>query len=122
MGKTVLVVDDHPATVALVRAALEGEGFTVLSAANGAEGLAAVEAHAPDLVILDLNMPVMGGIEALRRLRQDPKTRLLPVIIATVQMDQASVVEGWMSGAERYLQKPLRIENLLAEVKQLLAA
>jgi len=122
MGKTVLVVDDHPATVALVRAALEGEGFTVLSAANGAEGLAAVEEHAPDLVILDLNMPVMGGIEALRRLRQDPKTRLLPVIIATVQMDQASQVEGWMSGAERYLEKPLRVEHLLAEVKHLLAA
>jgi DNA-binding response OmpR family regulator len=120
MGKTVLVVDDHPATVALVRAALEDEGFSVLGAVNGAEGLAQVEAHSPDLVILDLNMPVMGGIETLRRLRLDPKTHLLPVIIATVQMDQASVIEGWMSGAERYLQKPLRVEELLAAVKQLL--
>jgi twitching motility two-component system response regulator PilH len=120
MGKTVLVVDDHPATVALVRAALEEEGFSVLSAVNGAEGLAQVEAHSPDLVILDLNMPVMGGIETLRRLRLDPKTHLLPVIIATVQMDQASVIDGWMSGAERYLQKPLRVDELLAAVKQLL--
>jgi twitching motility two-component system response regulator PilH len=122
MGKTVLVVDDHPATVALVRAALEDEGFSVLSAVNGAEGLAQVETHAPDLVILDLNMPVMGGIETLRRLRLDPKTHLLPVIIATVQMDQASVIDGWMSGAERYLQKPLRVDELLTAVKQLLSS
>jgi len=122
MSRRVLVADDHPPVIIMIRKALEGEGFSVLSARTGDECLAAVDAEQPDLLILDLVMPGMGGMEVLRTLRQDPDTRHLPVIVLTARKAQGDVLDGWLGGADRYLTKPFRIEELLAAVEDVLAA
>jgi DNA-binding response OmpR family regulator len=122
MGKKILVVDDHPATVGLISEVLMGEGFSVLSAENGPDGLALVEEEKPDLVILDVMMPVMSGLEVLRTLRGNPQTVYLPVVVLTGRDAHADVLEGWMGGADRYLTKPCGMEELVAAVKQMLDA
>jgi two-component system copper resistance phosphate regulon response regulator CusR len=121
MGECVLVVDDHPPMVKLIRDALEKEGYLVLSAENGAEGLRVAAAHRPDLVILDVEMPVMNGFEVLRALRLKVATGTLPVIMLTVHKDPQDLLSGWMGGADLYLTKPCRIEEVVAAVKQTLA-
>ena len=120
MGKRVLVADDHVPMVNLIESALTKEGFSVLSARDGLECLQKVEAERPDLLILDVMMPVMDGLKVLRALRQSPQTRLLPVIMLTVRKEQEDVVGGYMGGADRYLTKPCRIEELVTAVKQML--
>jgi len=121
MGECVLVVDDHPPMVKLIRDALEKEGYLVLSAQNGAEGLRVAAAHRPDLVILDVEMPVMNGFEVLRALKLKVGTRALPVIMFTVHKDPQDLLAGWMGGADQYLTKPCRIEEVVAAVKRALA-
>jgi DNA-binding response OmpR family regulator len=122
MGKRVLVVDDHPPTVELIRDALVREGFSVVSAGNGADCLRKVEAHRPDLVILDIVMPVMDGIKSLRALRANPETKNLPVIVLTVRTKATDVLAGWTAGADLYLTKPCKIQRLVAAVKRVLGA
>ncbi len=118
-GKTILITDDDPAMVTLMSDALAAEGFTVFAASNGEECLLRLTSCQPDLVVMDLGMPCMGGLEVLRTLRQNALTRLLPVIIVTGNTDYGSVVDGWMSGAESFLRKPVSMETLLHEVTRL---
>ena len=120
MAKRVLVVDDHPPTVQLIRAALEGLGLEVVSAGNGAEGLLAIQQHCPDLVILDIMMPVMDGFQTMRVLRQDPQTENLPVILLTARSADEDVARGWSSGASCYLTKPFQIPEFTSVVKRML--
>jgi DNA-binding response OmpR family regulator len=122
MGEKILVVDDHPAVVGLISDALMAQGFTVLSAENGTDGLAVIEEQDPDLVILDITMPVMSGLEVLRALRSKPETLYLPVILLTGRDGHADVLDGWMGGADRYLTKPCNIGELLAAGKEMLGA
>jgi DNA-binding response OmpR family regulator len=122
MQKRVLVVDDHLPVVRLIEEALAREGFEVFSARNGAECLRKVAAQRPDLVILDVVMPVMDGFQALRRLRQRPETKDLPVIILTVRRERGDVLEGWTAGANLYITKPCKMEALVAAVKRLLGS
>jgi DNA-binding response OmpR family regulator len=122
MGKKVLVVDDHPAMIALISEALMAAGFSVLSAENGRDGLAVIEDERPDLVILDIMMPVMSGLQVLRTLRSKPETLYLPVVLLTGRDGHADMLDGWMGGADRYLTKPCSMEELLAVVKEMLAA
>jgi len=121
MAKRVLVVDDHPPTVRLIQNALEQEGFSVISAANGAECLIAVHRDQPDLVILDVIMPVMDGFQTLRVLREDDHTRSLPVIILSIRDSDQDVLKGWRIGADFYLTKPFKLDDLLAAVRRVLA-
>ena len=122
MGKRVLVVDDHLPVVRLIEERLTREGFEVFTAQNGAECLRTVAAERPDLVILDLEMPIMDGLRALRALRLKPATSYLPVIILTVHKDKPDLIAGWMAGADEYLTKPCRMEDLVAAVNRVLAA
>jgi CheY-like chemotaxis protein len=122
MGKRVLVVDDQPATVDLIRDALVREGFSVISARNGAECLRKVEAHQPDLVILDIVMPVMDGLKALRALRGNPETENLPVIVLTVRTKEADIRAGQLAGADLYLTKPCKIHDLVTSVRRTLGS
>jgi DNA-binding response OmpR family regulator len=110
--RKVLVVDDEPAMRRMVEHVLQLDGLHVCTAANGAECLVAVGAESPDLVILDVNMPVMDGLEALRLLRQNPTTRDLPVIMLTARDSDHDVTRGWMTGVDLYLTKPFRLEEL----------
>jgi two-component system response regulator MprA len=120
MAKRVLVVDDYPPMVKLIEKALMEEGFSVVPAEDGTECLAKASEYRPDLVILDVNMPRMDGLHALRVLRSRPETRCLPVIMLTVRREHGDALDGWMAGADSYLAKPCKIEELIAEVKRLL--
>jgi len=122
MGNRVLVVDDEPNVVSVIRDALTREGFSVLSAQDGAECLQKVESEQPDLVILDVNMPVMDGFKVLYALRESEDTRNLPVVMLTVREERGDELAGWMAGADLYLKKPCKMEDLVAGVKRLLEA
>ncbi len=117
MATRVLVVDDHAETIRLISDALAREGFSVSSARNGEECLQKVESERPDVIILDVMMPVMDGLKALRNLRENPETRTLPVIVLTVRDQHGDVLAGWMAGADLYINKPCRIEELISAVK-----
>jgi DNA-binding response OmpR family regulator len=120
MGQTVLVVDDHPPTVELIKDALTPQGFEVVSAQNGAECLVAVDEQRPDLVILDVHMPVLNGLDALRLLRQRLHEQNLPVIVLSGRSSFREVRSAWKSGADIYLTKPVRVGAVVAAVKWLL--
>ena len=122
MGSRVLVVDDHPPMVRLVEDALVKEGYRVDSAGDGAECLEKLRADPPDLLILDLAMPVMDGMEALRTLRHDAQAKKVPVIVLSARRDPRDMVDGWMSGADLYLTKPCKMADLMKAVKHLVPA
>ncbi|WP_231839540.1 ATP-binding protein [Blastococcus saxobsidens] len=116
---TVLVVDDN-ADMRAYLTRLLGPHWTVRTAANGEEALAAVAERAPDLVLTDVMMPRIDGFELLRRLRADPATRGIPVIMLTARAGQEASVEGLEVGADDYLAKPFRSAELLARVRVVL--
>lgn len=102
----ILIVDDVPLNVELLQQLLEELGYQTVSAANGQAALALIPTAAPDLILLDIMMPVMDGFETLERLKANPATRELPVIIISARHDLADVVQGIERGAEDYLPKP----------------
>ena len=120
MGQTILVVDDHKPTVELIEDALKPHGFEVVSAGNGADCLVAVQEQQPDLVIMDVHMPVLSGLDALRLLRQSLADRELPVIILSGRGGFSDVRRAWKRGADIYLTKPVRVGAVVAAVKWLL--
>jgi len=120
MRAKILIAEDYPPTVSLMRGALEAKGFSVVCAGNGAQCLIAVDQEEPDLVILDVNMPVMNGFQTLRVLRENEKTKDLPVIILSVRKEGADIIKGTITGADLYLTKPLGLEDLVLAVERLL--
>jgi len=117
----VLIVDDEPAIRNLVRTNLEHVGLRVVEAADGVAGLEAVQTENPDLVILDVMMPLIDGFEMLKRLRQDTRTNTLPVIMLTAKARDADIFHGWLTGADSYLTKPFSPLELISLVKRVLA-
>jgi len=120
MGCNVLVVDDHLPTVDLIRSALEAEGMQVSTADNGAEALLSVSREAPDLIILDVMMPVMDGFQTLQVLQQSDETKEIPIIMLTAKSGDRDVAHGWRWGVTSYLTKPFSIDNLVALVRRVL--
>jgi CheY-like chemotaxis protein len=116
----VLVVDDHPATIRLIKSALVGLGLEVTAAANGAEALLAAHKSKPDLVILDVMMPVLDGFQTLKALQESEETRDLPVIMLTAKSSDTDVARGWRSGVTSYLTKPFSLEQLVSMVQRVL--
>ncbi len=113
----VLVIEDEKNIAELVRYNLEREGFQVVVAQNGEEGLRLVEQHHPDLVLLDLLLPRLDGLEVCRRLRQNDATRLLPIIILTAKASEADKVSGLELGADDYVTKPFSPRELIARIR-----
>ena len=107
MGRRVLVVDDHPMSLELVTALLEQEGYQVLAAASGEVGLHLTAAEAPDLILMDLQLPGMTGYEAIRRLKADPATAAIPVLALTGSAMRGDDLKVRAAGADGYLTKPL---------------
>ncbi|HBY93193.1 MAG: response regulator transcription factor [Ardenticatenaceae bacterium] len=116
-GAKVLIVDDEPIIVRTVRAYLEQEGFTVQTAADGPSALQAARAFQPDLIILDIMLPGMDGIEVLRRLRQESEVY---VLMLTARTEETDKVVGLTVGADDYLTKPFSPRELVARVKAIL--
>jgi two-component system KDP operon response regulator KdpE len=113
-GPRVLVVDDEPAICRFLRLTLSAHGYAVFDAASGREALSAVAMHRPDLVILDLGLPDLDGIEVTRRLREWTQ---VPIIIVTVQEQEAAKIAALDAGADDYVNKPFGMGELLARMR-----
>ena len=113
----ILVVDDDPKVVQLLRANLSVEGYEVIAAQDGAEGLALVESELLDLVILDLVMPSLDGLELTRRIREFSE---VPIIMLTARSSEVDLVQGFDAGADDYLTKPFSVNELLVRVRAVL--
>lgn len=116
----ILVVDDNPAGVDLMRAQLDGEGYTIDSAGDGEQALEKVSETTPDLVILDIMLPKMSGFEVCKRIKGNEATRSIPVIMVTALNDMESRAKGITAGADEFLSRPVDRSELLARVKSLL--
>src|SRR3954463_2669168 len=116
----ILVVDDNPANVDILRTRLEAQGYDIKTAADGEEALSAVQLHRPDLILLDVMMPKLDGIEVCRRLRADGSLPFIPIIVITAKSDSRDVVAALEAGGDEYLTKPVDHAALGARVKSML--
>jgi two-component system phosphate regulon response regulator PhoB len=114
---TVLLVEDEPAQRELLAYNLEAEGFDVITADNGEDGLILVDENDPDLIVLDWMMPQLSGIEVCRRLKSNSKTCQIPVIMLSARADEVDRVHGLETGADDYVVKPYSVIELMARVK-----
>jgi two-component system phosphate regulon response regulator PhoB len=117
---TILVVDDELPIIELIQYNLKKEGFTVLTAENGARALELARSEKPDLIILDLMLPDMGGFDICRILRNDSSTARIPIIMATAKTSDSDIVSGLELGADDYITKPFSPKVLVARVKSVL--
>lgn len=117
----ILVVEDDPPTVALVKTVLERAGHSINAAANGAEALLTINANMPDLILMDVMMPVMNGFQTLHVIKSNPLTQDIPVIILTARSGDIDMAQGWAEGVSFYLTKPFSAKELLTVVERLLS-
>ena len=116
----ILVVDDTPHNVKLLVDVLGAKGFAMRSASSGAEALEELARKVPDLVLLDVMMPEMNGYEVCKKIRENPATELLPVVMVTALDPAKERVKGIEAGADDFLTKPIQIGEILARVRSLL--
>lgn len=121
MAEKILIIDDDVDTLRLVGMMLQKQGYQILAATNGQQGLNYAEAEDPDLVLLDVMMPQMDGYEVARRLRANPFTADIPILMFTAKTQLDDKVTGFEAGADDYLTKPTHPSELIAHVKALLA-
>lgn len=116
----ILVVDDVPDNVDILQMRLESQGYEVAAAGDGVEALEKIPALLPDLVLLDIMMPKMDGIETVKRVKADPSLPFIPVILVTAKADASDVIAGLESGGDDYLTKPVDHAALSARVRAML--
>ena len=120
MQPYILVMEDEDALATLLQYNLEKEGYDVVVAADGEEGLVQIDERQPDLVLLDWMLPKVSGIEVCRRLRGRPETRNLPIIMLTARGEETDRVRGLDTGADDYLTKPFSMTELIARIRAVL--
>ena len=119
MPTKILVCDDERHIVRLIQVNLEKQGYQVVTAFDGKEGLEKIKSEKPNLVVLDVMMPYMDGFEVLKNLRREPSTEHLPVIMLTAKAQDKDVFEGYSYGADMYLTKPFNPMELVSFVKRI---
>ena len=119
-GAMVLLVDDEDQLRRVMKDLLERQGYTVVEARDGAQALDEVDRHAPDIVILDLNLPGVDGYSVLSQLRSRPATRQIPIIVLTAKGDEDNEVRVLELGADDFLTKPFRAKALAARLESAL--
>ena len=121
MPARILAVDDSPTVLEMITAILESGGYTVLTAADGAEALETARAEQPDLILLDVMLPKLDGYRVCRLLKFDQNYRDIPIIMLTAKAEDQAMATGIRTGADQYLTKPVEPETLLAAVAAELA-
>lgn len=122
MSKTILSVDDSASMRQMIQLTLSGAGYQVVQAQDGADGLAKAQASAVDLVVTDLNMPVMNGLELIKALRNLPAYKGVPILFLTTESDPEMKKEAKAAGATGWITKPFQQDQLVAVVKKVLGA
>jgi len=120
MSESIVVIDDEEDIRELIQYNLAKEGFTVSCAVSGEEGVALVERVKPDLLILDLMLPGIDGLEVCRRLKSDPKLKSIPIVMVSARGEEPDVVSGLELGADDYVSKPFSPKVLVARVRSVL--
>jgi DNA-binding response OmpR family regulator len=120
--RTVLVVDDDPVILRLLEVNFEMEGFVVRTAGDGVEGLEAARAEQPDVIVSDVMMPRMNGLELCKGLKDDPATASIPVILLSAKAQATDIRAGIDAGADDYVTKPFEPLDLVDRVNKLLPA
>jgi two-component system alkaline phosphatase synthesis response regulator PhoP len=115
--QTILVVDDEKDLLDLIEYNLKKEGFAVLKAENGEEGIKIAKEHKPDLVLMDIMMPKMDGMEAVENMRADDELKSIPIIFLTARSDEKTEVEGLDKGGDDYITKPISTTKLISRIK-----
>ncbi len=115
--RTILIIDDDQGLRELIRINLEHEGYKILQARNGQEGIGIVREKRPDLVVLDINMPIVDGIEACNRIREFSQ---VPILMLTARVQSHDVITGLDQGADDYIGKPFNMDELTARIRALL--
>ena len=122
MSKTILTVDDSASMRQMVKITLSGAGYQVVEAENGADGLSKAKTSPANMVVTDLNMPVMDGLTFIRELRKLPEYRGVPIIFLSTESDAGVKAQAKEAGATGWIVKPFQAEQLLAVVKKVLGA
>ena len=115
-GERILAVDDSATVLEMIKSVLVAEGYEVLTAADGAEGLDTARAERPDLILLDVMLPKLDGYRVCRLLKFDKNYRDIPIVMLTAKAEDAAVATGMRTGADQYLTKPVEPDTLLAVV------
>lgn len=118
--QTILVVDDEQDLLDLIEYNLKKEGFNVLKAEDGKEGIKMARKHSPDLILLDIMMPKMDGLEAVEIIRNDEELKRIPIIFLTARGDEKTEVEGLNKGGDDYITKPISTTKLISRIKAVL--
>ena len=116
----VLIADDEPFNVEVLEQALDETDYQIITAANGQEAWEKIQSEQPDLILLDLMMPIMDGFAVLAKVKEDSMLRDIPIIIVSAEQDSKSVVKGIKQGAEDYLTKPINTAQFVQKVKEYL--
>ena len=122
MKQRILLVDDEPSIVKMVGKRLEVEGFDVLTAGDGQEGLRRAQADAPDVIILDLMLPKLNGYEVCTMLKQDTRYQNIPIVMFSAKAQDKDEKLGLECGADGYIRKPFKAQELLEKIRSLLPA
>ncbi|OGX40904.1 MAG: hypothetical protein A3C53_05630 [Omnitrophica WOR_2 bacterium RIFCSPHIGHO2_02_FULL_68_15] len=120
--KRILLVDDEPMIIRMVGDRLRMEGYEVLAAMDGQEGIEKAQTERPDLIILDLLLPKLNGYSVCSVLKRDPRYQKIPIVIFTGKTDETAEEMQLLSGADAYVQKPFKASVLLSHVSRLLGA
>ncbi|MFN0117851.1 MAG: response regulator transcription factor [Elusimicrobiota bacterium] len=120
MNPRVFIIDDEPDMIKIATDLLQSEGYTVVSAEHPVDGIRKIQANPPDIILLDIRLPEIDGFQVCKKLKSDPKTQNIPIIMISVKADETDVVVGLEMGAEDYISKPFRKRELLARLKTVL--
>jgi DNA-binding response OmpR family regulator len=120
MSKKVLIVDDEPGIIVALQFLMEQNGYATMVAFSGEEAMEAVAKHHPDLMLLDIMLPVVDGFEVCQRVRENPNWNNIRIVLVTALGNEANVTKGMDLGADAYVTKPFSNADLVAKVKELL--
>ncbi|MEE9358353.1 response regulator [Candidatus Vondammii sp. HM_W22] len=120
MGRTILVVDDSPTEIHILKGIIEKGGYSVISARDGESGIEEAKRSHPDLILMDVVMPGLNGFQATRQLNRAQETAAIPVILVTTKGQETDRAWGLRQGAKEYVVKPVASKELLGKIKSVL--